>query len=430
MNDNKKTQALQHPEWSKNANIYEVNIRQYTKEGTFKAFEKHIDRLHDMGVDILWLMPINPIGEKNRKGPLGSYYSIKDYKAINPEFGNLDDLKSIVNKAHSLNMHVIIDWVANHSSWDNIWVEEHADWYDHDSTGNFVSPFDWTDVISLNYDNADMRNAMIDAMAYWVDSAQIDGFRCDVADLVPTDFWDNARKQLDKRKPVFMLAEAEKTDLQKNAFDMTYAWDFHHLMNDVAQGKKTVLAFKELLNKQDSIFSTNDFRMYFTSNHDENSWNGTVYERMEDAYESMTVLTYILPGMPLIYNGQEAGLNKRLKFFDKDEISWDNLKFANFYTQLNNLKKENPALWNGNFGGDYTIIKNDQNEKVFSILRTKGDNKVLLIANFSKDSIDVNLNFKGIQGEYSKYFENQNIILSENQHFFLNPWQSFVLIAL
>ena len=317
-NQNEKSESMQ-TDWTKNANIYEVNIRQYTEEGTIKAFQKHLPRLKEMGVDILWLMPVFPVGELNRKGSLGSYYAVKDYKDINAEFGNINDFKELVKEAHSLGMYVILDWVANHSAWDNPWATEHPEWYQRDDSGNFVSPFDWTDVIAFDYNNADMRNAMTDALKFWITETDIDGYRCDVAGMVPTDFWDNARDHMEAIKPVFMLAEDEDNpDLLRKAFDMNYGWKLHHIMNDIAKGKKNANDIWDYMAWNDSVYPTNAYRMYFTSNHDENSWNGTVKERMGDAGEAMAILSYTVPGMGLVYSGQEAGLDKRLRFFEKD----------------------------------------------------------------------------------------------------------------
>jgi glycosidase len=309
-----------HPEWSRNATIYEVNIRQFTLEGTFNAFSEQIPRLKKMGIDILWLMPVAPIGEKNRKGSLGSYYSVRDYKAINPEFGTLDDFKKVVEKAHQEGMKVIIDWVANHTSWDNPWITEHPDWYTKDSLGNMISPYDWTDVVQLDYTKKDVWNGMVDVLKYWIRETDIDGYRCDVAWKVPVEFWDFARTELDKVKPVFMLAEAEIPQYHTRAFDMTYAWELHHLLNSIAQGKKNVRSLDSLLIRQDTLFPADAYRMLFTSNHDENSHKGTEFERMGEGSICMAVLTATLPGMPLLYSGQESAFNKRLRFYDKDTI--------------------------------------------------------------------------------------------------------------
>lgn len=421
--------GLKHPEWSKKSTIYEVNIRQYTKEGTFSSFEKHIPRLHQMGVDILWLMPINPIGKENRKGTLGSYYSIADYTAVNPEFGTLEDFKKLVNTAHSLGMHVIIDWVANHSSWDHPWAKQHPEWYEHDSTtGKFASPYDWTDVIELDYDNKEMRQAMTDAMKFWIKEADIDGFRCDVAFMVPLDFWNDTRKQLDSIKPVFMLAEAEVNDQHKEAFDMSYSWDLHHLMNDVAQGKKPAGDFIDLYIKEDTTFEVNDYRMIFTSNHDENSWNGTEFERMGDGANTFAVLAATLPGMHLIYSGQEAALNKRLEFFEKDEINWDVLPLESFYKSLISLKNNNQALWNGDFGGNFNILSSKEEKQVFAFSRVKENNTVLVICNLGAKESVYTLDAKTVKGDYTNYFSNEKKSISEKETITLKPWEYLVLV--
>jgi glycosidase len=318
-------------EWAEDAIIYEVNIRQFTPEGTFTAFKPHIARLKDLGVDILWIMPIHPIGEKNRKGTLGSYYSVKNYKGVNPDFGTLDDFKTLVEEAHLNGMYVIIDWVANHTAWDHDWINENPDWYAKDSLGNMYYPADWTDVCQLNYDNEELHEGMIDALEYWVEEADIDGYRCDVAGMVPTKFWNKARIALDEIKPVFMLAEDEHTyDLMNSAFDMNYAWHMHHIMNQIAKGEESVKELVHYYERYDTIFPKSVYRMNFITNHDENSWNGTVFERLGDGVKTFAVMSYTIPGMPLIYTGQEAGNSKRLEFFEKDEVDWSNEEYVPF----------------------------------------------------------------------------------------------------
>jgi glycosidase len=420
--------AYKHLEWTKNTNIYEVNIRQYTPEGTFKAFEKHLPRLKNMGVDVLWIMPIHPIGKKNHKGSLGSYYAVKDYRKINPEFGTLDDFKSIVNTAHNLGMKVIIDWVANHTAWDNRLIIEHPDWYTHDSTGKIISPVpDWEDVADLNYDNVEMREYMTESMEYWLKETNIDGFRCDVAGMVPTDFWIETRKRLDAIKPVFMLAEWETKDILQ-AFDVIYGWEFHHIMNEVAQGKKSVTDIKNYFIKHDSVFSADDYIMYFTSNHDENSWNGSEYERMGNAVKIMAVLSATIPNIPLLYSGQEDKLSKRLSFFDKDTIVWRNFELQNFYSKLLYLKKNNKALWNGTNGGSFTIIDNSTPDLVFSFLRKKDNYKVLVITNMSDKAIKVTLKNKIVSGEYKSLFDNKDFNISGNTILKLSAWKYLILV--
>ncbi len=418
-----------HVAWSLHANIYEVNIRQYTPQGTFKAFQQHLDRLQKMGVNILWLMPINPIGKKNRKGGLGSYYAVQNYEAVNPNFGTLSDLKSLVKEAHAKGMHVILDWVANHTAWDNVWVKEHPDWYKKDKNGNFVSPYDWTDVISLNYNNKDLRKAMINAMIYWVKNANIDGFRCDVAGMVPLDFWDEARTALDKVKPVFMLAEDEDSvALVKYAFDMNYAWKMLHLMNDIAKGKKNAADIWAYLKWNDETFSPDVYRMYFTSNHDENSWNGTALERLGDAFKVFTVFDYTIPGMPLTYSGQESGNNKRLRFFEKDTISWDKLPYAPFYTKLNHLKKTNPVLENGKAGGKLIPLSKGVDNNIFAFYREKPGRQLVVILNLSDQPHEFTVNNKHVGGKYHDYFGNHNIDIRNRRTFKLPAWGYVVLV--
>ncbi len=382
-------QKLQHVDWSKNSNIYEVNIRQYTPEGTIKAFSEHLPRLKNLGVDILWIMPIQPIGEKNRKGTLGSYYAVKDYTALNSEFGTMADFKELVNKVHELGMHIILDWVANHSAWDNEWVFEHPEWYKTDSSGNIISPVeDWADVAGLNFENSELRSTMISALKFWVEETDIDGYRCDVAGMVPTEFWETARSELLKIKHIFMLAEANLPEHHDLAFDMSYAWDMHFLLNDIAEGKRTLADLNTMLETKNEKFPANAYRMNFTSNHDENSWKGNVYKRMGDAVKPMAVFTITSSGMPLIYSGQEACLNKDLRFFDKDTISWESCEMEAFYTTLLHLKKENEALWNGEFGGKMLRILTTADDKIFAYTRKKGKSEVITILNLSEEEVD------------------------------------------
>lgn len=421
-NDNRTGPLL--PDWAKAASIYEVNIRQYTPEGTFKAFEDHLPRLKELGTDILWFMPIFPVGEKNRKGELGSYYAVKDYKDVNPDYGSKEDFKALVNKAHSLDMYVILDWVANHTAWDNPLIEEHPDWYTHDSTGAIVTPVeDWSDVADLNYDNADLRHYMSDALAYWIQEFDVDGFRCDVAGMVPLDFWNDTRAKLDSIKPVFMLAEWEDPALLENAFNMDYAWDLHRLMNEIAQGKKTVVDLDSLLNFPKKEYPPYAIRMNFISNHDENSWNGTVWERMGEAAPAMAVLSATLPGMPLIYSGQEAGLDKRLSFFDKDEIEWKEHEMGTLYKTLFNLKKNNEALWNGEFGGSIKRIGTSSDSGVFAFLREKNDHKVFVVLNLSHKEQKFTFNEKAYCDKYTDVFTGKSFDIVDEIGMSLGPWE-------
>ena len=411
------------PDWLKDAVLYEVNIRQYTPEGTFNAFARDLPRLKKLGVDILWIMPINPISKLKRKGSLGSYYSVRDYQAVNPEFGTLDDFKSLVDQAHRMGFRVILDWVANHTGWDHPWIDEHPDWYTKDSTGAIISPDpDWTDIADLNYDVKPMRRAMIHAMDYWVKETNIDGFRCDVAWGVPQDFWEEARASLDSIRPVYMLAEDEDhPGLLKKAFDSNYAWELHHLMNDVAQGKKTAADIRDYFEHIGGKYAPGSFPMQFITNHDENSWSGTVQERMGDAASAFAVMTFTVPGIPLIYDGQEAGLNKRLRFFEKDTIDWSDLSKQDFYKKLIDLKTENPALWNGAAGGAVQFLKTDHENQLLAYVRKINENKVLVIMNLSSLPVVGYVKFD-VQQEMEEWFDRAKLREGEKVNVELLPW--------
>jgi len=418
------------PEWAKSANIYEVNTRQYTPEGTFAAFQKQLPRLKEMGVDIIWMMPINPIGVKNRKGSLGSYYSISDYKAINPEYGTEADFKNLVTEAHKLGMHVIVDWVANHTSWDNVWMKDHSDWYTKDSLGNIIIPkgTDWHDTADLNYDKPELRKAMIDAMSYWVKNTDIDGFRCDVAGMIPISFWIHARKAIDELKPnCFFLAEAGEP-LQHMAFDMTYDWPLKDTINAIAKGKMNVTSLVKHFADENKKFKPEDLRMQFITNHDLNTWDGSEYERLGDkAVDAFNVLIYTIPGMPLTYTGQEEPLKKRLKFFDKDTVGFGKFERKELLTKLNQLKKDNKALWNLNYGGDFVILKNTNPESVLTFIRQKDENKVLCLFNFSEKEQSFKMNDE-ISGNFNNYL-GEKITLNKENNYKLKPWCYAVLVS-
>ncbi|MEJ2613983.1 MAG: alpha-amylase family glycosyl hydrolase [Ignavibacteriaceae bacterium] len=418
-----KVTTVVHPEWSKNASIYEVNIRQYTPEGTFKAFQKHIPEIKKMGIELIWIMPINPIGEKNRKGTLGSYYSVQDYRAINPEFGTLNDFRKLVNEIHKQGMYVILDWVANHTSWDNVLTKTHPDFYKRDSLGNFIAPSpDWTDVIALNYNNPGLWIYMENTMEYWIKESGIDGFRCDVADMVPTPFWNFVRKELEKIKPVFMLAEAENPGLQKHAFDMTYAWEFHNILKEIYKGKMTAADLNKYYVREEEKYNPDAYRMVFTTNHDENSWNGTVFQRFGDAVKTFAVLCGVVKGMPLVYSGQEAGMNKALRFFDKDTIIWKKSSFRSLYTKLIHLKLNNKALWNGISGGEMKRVKTNNDDKIFSFIREKDNNKVFAIFNLSAQNQNIKINDNKIEGTYKDLFADQSNSLTSDYNIELPAW--------
>ncbi len=420
---------LTHPEWSKNATIYEVNLRQYTQEGTFKAFEKHLPRLKKMGVDIIWLMPIHPIGEKNRKGTMGSYYSVKDFKGINPEFGNMQDFKNLVDKIHSMGMYVIIDWVGNHSAWDNPLTIEHPEWYTKTREGNFQPTpwYDWDDIIDFDYDNADFRKYMTGALKFWVKEANIDGYRADVAGFIPVDFWENARAELDEIKPVFMLAEWESRDLFKNSFDMTYSWSLYNQLK-TAVNEQQLGGLVEYLSHDVNSSPRNAYRMTFTDNHDMNSWSGTTQKNFGPGLKTAIVMTGVVNGMPLCYSGQEAGLNRSLKFFEKDVIEWKHDENEEIFTKLFHLKHKNQALWNGKYGGEMIRVVNDKQDKVISFYREKNNDAVFPILNFSGEEVVVDINTKFYQGKYKELFSGKMFDIKDKTTFTLAPWAYLVLV--
>jgi len=412
-------------EASKASVIYEVNIRQYTPEGTFEAFTAHIPRLKAMGVDILWIMPINPIGEKNRKGSMGSYYAVKDYKAVNPEFGTEADFRNLVKTAHDNGMMVILDWVANHTAWDHVWIEKNPEWYTKNEKGEIIPPVeDWTDVADLNYDNGELRAAMKDALKYWVREFDIDGYRCDVAGMVPVEFWDSARAELDAIKPVFMLAEAEEPIHHKKAFDANYAWELHHIMNEISKGKKNANALRKYFKNEPTRFADSVYRMAFTTNHDENSWNGTVFERMPNSYKAFAAFTYAAPTFPLIYSGQEAGLDKRLKFFEKDTIEWKQHEMAALYTKLNQIKNDNQALWNGRYGGGINMLKTNHKSRVFAFTREKEGNEILSVFNLSDTATVVKIKDLASAKVYKNLLTESSF--KSDEELSLQPWEFFI----
>jgi glycosidase len=409
-----------HPAWSRKSVIYEVNIRQYTPEGTFAAFQQHLPRLKDLGVDILWLMPVQPIGVENRKGGLGSYYSISDYTAINPEFGDSASFRALVDAAHGLGMKVILDWVANHTAFDHAWVTEHRDFYTSRADGtisyarnNDGTETDWTDVADLNYDNAALVPAMIAEMKWWLDAMNIDGFRCDVAWGVPATFWARASRELKAGHPdIFLLAEAEDPALHES-FDMTYGWEFHHLLNELTKGEKPTSAIDEYLAREDSTYPEDAYRMYFTSNHDENSWQGTEFERMGDNNTPAFILSATMEkSMPLLYTGQEASLDRRLEFFEKDSIDWNGASRADFYRSVFELKHTQPALANGASGGQQKKLETDGGDRVYAFTRTQASNTVLVAVNFGDAPATVSYSGLAPAGGYTDWFDKSIIELA------------------
>ena len=406
-----QNQAMELPqEWKHTTNIYEVNVRQYTPEGTFSAFEKHLPRLKKMGVKTLWFMPITPIAQENKKGSLGSPYAASDYTAINPEFGTLDDFKHLVNEAHKMGFKVIIDWVANHTGWDHVWTKTHPDWYLKDADGSFHKASGMDDIIELDYSNKEMRLAMIEAMKYWVKETNIDGFRCDLASWVEVDFWQQARPEVEKVKPLFFLGEfdeLESPDYGK-VFDASYSWKWMHLSQDFYQKNLPLSDLKNLL-EQYSKIGDNSMRAWFTTNHDENSWNGTEYEKYGDFAPALAVFSATWNGVPLLYSGQELPMKaKRLEFFEKDPIPWTGkYELENFYKTLLTLKSENPALRGGDPAVTTYWINTSANDKILAYLRKNGDKEVLVLINTTKENVNMKILDDHLNSNYKNVFSGE-----------------------
>ncbi|WP_439515926.1 alpha-amylase family glycosyl hydrolase [Sediminibacterium sp.] len=409
--------------WAKHAVVYEVNIRQYTPEGTFRAFMEHLPRLKEMGIDILWFMPITPISVEKRQGTLGSYYACSSYTDINPEFGTTADFKMLVDQVHALDMKLIIDWVANHTGADHHWTQTHADWFIRDSEGNFTERNGWKDVIDLNFDNNDMRSALVNAMQYWITEFNIDGFRCDMAHLVPLDFWVHARIQCDTIKPCFWLAECEVVEYH-NAFDATYAWWWMHESEKFMKGEHGLHEVREVLHAY-SQYPSGSIKLFFTSNHDENSWNGTEYEKYGIAAKAWAVFTCTWQGMPLVYSGQENPNLKRLAFFDKDQIEWkETPALHTFYQQLLQYRKKSSAI----LEGETFILPAEQNF-IMAYFRKKGNEIVLVLLNLSdKERGTIEVEHQWLSGNFINLFSSLGYTFSTKEQFELMPGDHLVYI--
>lgn len=383
------------PNWAASANIYEVNIRQYTKEGTINAFKKHLPRLKEMGVDILWFMPIYPISTTKKKGTLGSYYSVNNFLEINPEFGTMKDVDDLIKSIHDLDMKIILDWVPNHTGWDHVWLKKHPEWYTQDANGNIIDPHNdqgeshgWTDVADLNYNSKEMRKEMLSQLEWWVKEKDIDGYRMDIAFGVPDSFWHDVRDQLFSIKPIFMLAESENAEHRNDSiFHSTYGWNLFHVMNDIAKGKKSVEDFIKTHQENESKFKQGN-TLIFTSNHDENAWNGTVFERLGNAAEGWAVVMALLDGIPLIYGGMEEPLQKRLEFFEKDTIGFSEYRYSPFYKELFKIKHNNPALYNLPLGAKVKWSQ-EKDSDLLSFSRSVENNTIEVLFNTGENAINI-----------------------------------------
>lgn len=406
-------------QWKHTTNIYEVNIRQYTSEGTFAAFEKHLPRLKEMGVETIWLMPITPISEKNKKGVLGSPYACNDYTKINPEFGTLEDFKCLVEKIHELNIKIIIDWVANHTGWDHVWTKTHPEYYLIDpKTKDFQIASGMDDIIELDYSKPELRKAMIAAMKFWVNETNIDGFRCDLASWVEVDFWSEARPQVEEIIPLFFLGEFDELENTEygNFFDASYSWKWMHKTEDYYKQNLPLQDLRDLLVKYSNL-GDNSMRAWFTSNHDENSWNGSEYEKYGVIAKPLAVFSVTWNGVPLLYSGQELPNLKRLEFFEKDVIDWNNsYQLADFYTTLFHLKFTNPALRGGDSNVKTYFVKTSADDKILAYIRKNGQDEVLVILNMSKEDVDFTINDTEVSGQFKELFTNENRDFETNKN--------------
>jgi len=435
-------------EMMESAIIYEANIRQYSKEGTFKEFTKDIPQLKQLGVKIIWVMPIFPISETKRKAKgdlfvsdiedaeerkkyLGSYYAVSDFTKVNPEFGDIEDFRKLINTAHDNGIYVILDWVPNHTGWDHSWLKTNPEFYTKNDKGEVTDPLNddgsskgWADVADLNYENEGLRNAMISDMKHWITKEKIDGFRCDVAGSVPTSFWEEAIPQLRQEKDVFMLAEAWEPELMhNNLFDMAYAWEGHHIFNEIAKGKQGVKEWDVYMKKLNTQYEGDDILMNFITNHDENSWNGTIEERMGNASEAMLALSYLTPGMPLIYSGQEYDMSHRLKFFEKDEILKAKGKMWPLLEKLGKLKNSNSALHGGKNAAIYSRVNTD-NENVLIFKRSKNGSTIIFVANLTDEEQTVTNELKE---KFLDYMSNTKVEFIDDT-ITLKPWEYRILL--
>ena len=405
-------------EWKHTTNIYEVNVRQYTKEGTFRAFEKEMPRLKNMGVKTLWFMPITPIAQKNKKGSLGSPYAAADFTSINPEFGTMDDFKHLVNEAHRLGFKVIIDWVANHTGWDHVWTKTNPEFYLKEN-GDFKMASGMDDIIELDYENQEMRKAMIDAMKFWIEETNIDGFRCDLASWVTVDFWEEARPEVEKIKPLFWIGEFDELESPEHGkvFDASYSWKWMHKSAEFYKDNQPIQELVDLLRKYSQI-GDSSMRAWFTTNHDENSWNGTEYEKYGDITEAMAIFSATWNGIPLLYSGQELPNHKRLEFFEKDPIEWTNdCKMADFYKTLLNLKSSNPALRGGDSNVVTYLLNTSANDKIFAYIRKNKWNEVLVVLNFSKENVEFAIDDENVSGIFKNIFDGTKRDFSNGKDF-------------
>ena len=428
------------PDWVKNAVIYQANIRQFSKKGTFNAFSEDLERIAALGVDMIWFMPIYPLCETNKKTHpeattenLGSHYAVYDFFSVNPRYGTPEDFRNVVKKIHDLGMKVVLDFVPNHTGWDSRWMLRHPEWFYRNTEGVIQSPvkeengesWGWDDVAHLDYSNKRLRENVIQAHEFWMNEFNVDGFREDVAGEIPTSFWQELRTRLEKIRPVYMLSEDETkgSDHFKVCFDTNYAWQASIVLKEIAKGEKPASALYDWTEEVKKRFGTRGFQLNYTQNHDENTWNGTENELFGEGADCYTALTFVMEGMGLIYNGQEAGLDKRLWFFNKDEIDWSDFSRSAFFKTLTDLKHRNQALWNGQHGGELKRLTNNADDKVYAFYRSKGDNRFVGIFNLSDKKAEFILRGGEAVGSYENVFAKKPQAIEAEMSLSLQPFE-------
>jgi alpha-amylase len=397
--------------WFRATNVYEVNLRQYTPEGTINAFSRHLPRLRDMGVQTLWFMPITPIAQEKKKGTMGSYYACSDYTAVAEEFGTLEDFKEVVATAHGMGFKVILDWVANHTGWDHRWTREHPEYYKKAESGGFHPAAGMDDIIELDFTHPPLRKAMTDAMRFWLVETGIDGFRCDLAFWVEAGFWKEARAALDSQLELFWLAELDPVAHPEymETFDAAYTWSWMQGAQDFYAGRKSFAELMAILQQYESIPGD---KAWFTTNHDENSWNGTEYEKYGELAPALAVFSCTWPGIPLVYTGQEIANTKRIAFFDKDPLSWPEQPSLHGFYKL--LLKAAAASENSN-----RRIETDQADAILAYQRGAG---LLVILNFSNRQLPVRLLDENIKGEYRNLFSGMEDHFEKGKLLHIEAW--------
>jgi alpha-amylase len=413
--------------WSFATNIYEVNVRQYTEAGTFKAFAAHLPRLRDMGVDVLWFMPITPISREKRLGILGSYYACADYKAVNPEFGDMNDFTNLVKEAHQLGFKVIIDWVANHTGWDHVWTRTNPEFYKRNAQGSFYDSHGWQDVIDLNYYDHNMRKQMVDAMRFWVETCDIDGFRCDMAHLVPLDFWRNTREELDNIKPLFWLAESDDANYYE-VFDAGYAWNFMHSSEKFVKGDALMEDLVGVLADYEYRYPNGSRHLFFTTNHDENSWNGSEYEKYGAAARAFAIFSYTWNGIPLTYSGQEIPNTRRLKFFEKDTIEWPaDCQLHEFYKALNHFRNQHPVFQQYPAPQPERLVTT-HDRKLLCYLQKAGDDEFMVMLNFTGELLDAYFGQSAVKGHFRSQLDDRTFDIGDHTVLEIEPWEAMILV--